>query len=88
MKIVKIIILLVIASSTSFAQNWLDFKKPEIIKDGSGYSNFDQSFGIFEDNQGNLYHTGYFDGEITFGTSTLVSKGVIYLFFAKVNKDV
>lgn len=87
MKIVKIIILLVIASSTSFAQNWLDFKKPEIIKDGSGYSNFDQSFGIFEDNQGNLYHTGYFDGEITFGTSTLVSKGGRDIFVAKVNKD-
>ena len=87
MKYICTLFLTLLSLTNSYAQNWLDLQKPEIIKNGTGYSTHDQAFGIFEDASGNLYQTGYYEGEITFGTSTLSSIGSRDIFVAKVNKN-
>jgi hypothetical protein len=87
MKIIFSLIIIIFGYSPIFAQKIIDIYKPDIINNGTGYSNHDQSFGIFEDGLGNLYQTGYYEGEITFGTSTLVSSGDRDIFVAKINKN-
>ncbi len=86
-KYIILLFLLLSALDSAYSQKIIELYKPEIIKDGNGFSNYDQSYGIFEDSQGNLYHTGYFEGEITFGNSKLVSRGGRDIFVAKINKD-
>lgn len=87
MKYICTLFLTLLSLTNAYAQNWLDLQKPEIIKNGTGYSTHDQAYGIFEDASGNLYQTGYYEGEITFGTSTLSSLGSRDIFVAKVNKN-
>ncbi|MBX3043400.1 MAG: SBBP repeat-containing protein [Candidatus Kapabacteria bacterium] len=70
-----------------YSQTWEFLEKPEILKNGKGYSTHDQTFGIIEDGSGNLYHTGYFEGEIQFGNSNLSSVGNRDLYIAKINKS-
>ncbi len=88
MKYIFIIIsIILLFTSSAYSQKIVDIYKPELIKDGTGFSSQDQSFGICEDASGNLYHTGYFEGEISFGETTLISKGGKDIFVAKINKD-
>jgi hypothetical protein len=83
-----IVLLLFIAFTLNCnSQNWISAYKTEIIKDGSGYSTYDQSIAVFEDSYGNAYHTGYFEGLIVFGNDTLISKGSKDIFIAKFNKS-
>ena len=87
MRLILIPLILSILTYTASTQDWETLIEAEIIKDGTGYSTHDHSYGIYEDGAGNLYHTGYFEGEIKFGDSTLISKGSRDIFIAKINKN-
>ena len=50
-----------------------------------GGTNFEKSYGIDIDNQGNSYITGYFLGNTTIGSSTLESQGSREIFVAKLD---
>ncbi len=43
------------------------------------------AYGVGSDNKGNTYESGYFDGSITFGPTTLTSKGDDDIFLVKYN---
>jgi hypothetical protein len=47
----------------------------------------DLAYGLYVDADGNSYITGYFQGEATFGTTSLVSNGDIDLFVAKLDSS-
>ncbi|HRP01113.1 MAG TPA: T9SS type A sorting domain-containing protein [Candidatus Kapabacteria bacterium] len=79
--------LLLLPNSKVISQNWFKLDKPNLLNDGSGYSTYDQSISVKSDMQGNIYHTGYFEGIIVFGNDTLVSNGGRDIFVAKLNKE-
>ena len=54
-----------------------------VIKAGGFSSDFGQ--GISVDPSGNAYVTGYFAGEVTFGSTNLTSNGTTNIFIAKVS---
>jgi hypothetical protein len=87
MKLILSTLLYILLSSTATAQTWSALYKPQIVKDGTGFSTHDQAYGIYEDASGNVYHTGYFEGEMTFGNSTIKSIGSRDIFIAKINKS-
>ncbi|MCO5252626.1 MAG: T9SS type A sorting domain-containing protein [Candidatus Kapabacteria bacterium] len=68
-------------------QNWTNTLKPEILKNGTGYSAHDQATASVIDFQGNVLVTGYFEGEIAFDTDTLRTAGNRDIFVAKLNKN-
>ncbi len=72
--------------SISFSQDWFKIDKPNILSN-SGYSTYDQSISVKSDSQGNIYHTGYFEGVIVFGNDTLVSRGLRDLFVSKLDNQ-
>lgn len=72
---------------TLMGQNWTNTLKPEILKNGTGYSAHDQASASVIDFQGNVLVTGYFEGEIAFGTDTLRTAGNRDIFVAKLNKN-
>lgn len=50
---------------------------------GFGATDLDQGYSIATDSSGNVYTTGIFEGSVTFGTTTLTSKGERDIFVAK-----
>ncbi|PKL84719.1 MAG: hypothetical protein CVV22_11475 [Ignavibacteriae bacterium HGW-Ignavibacteriae-1] len=68
-------------------QNWTNTLKPEILKNGTGFSAHDQATASVIDFQGNVLVTGYFEGEIAFDTDTLRTSGNRDIFVAKLNKN-
>jgi len=52
-----------------------------------GGPNFDYGYGVFVDGSGNCYITGHFYGSALFGTTTLVSQGILDVFVAKLNTN-
>lgn len=52
-----------------------------------GSSEDDEGSDIITDENGNLYLTGYFSGEVSFGSTDLQSDGFTDIFIAKLNSD-
>ena len=53
----------------------------------AGGSDYDRSFGITTDENGNSYITGYFSDTATFGSFNLTSYGSSDIFFAKIDAN-
>lgn len=51
---------------------------------GNDYNNFN---GVATDNSGNVYATGYFQNQVTIGSTTLTSNGVYDVLVAKFDND-
>ncbi|MFM7148933.1 MAG: hypothetical protein ACKO23_03735, partial [Gemmataceae bacterium] len=52
---------------------------------GFGGSLYDEGYGVITDNDGNVYATGYFQGTVSFGGSSLTSEGVSDAFIIKLS---
>jgi len=81
------LILLIAASVGLNGQHWTGAFKPEILKNGTGFSNHDQATASAMNPAGDVIVTGFFEGEIVFGTDTLRTIGNRDIFVAKLNKS-
>ncbi len=81
------LLLFVIASLGLKAQHWTGAFKPEILKNGTGFSNHDQATASAMNPAGDVLVTGFFEGEIVFGGDTLRTVGNRDIFVAKLNKN-
>lgn len=53
----------------------------------TGGNDYNNANGIATDNSGNVYSTGYFQNQVTIGSTTLTSAGVYDVFVAKFNNS-
>lgn len=76
-----------LAVSSLFGQDWFNAIQPAFPDEQTGFSSNDQATGISQDRDGNIYATGYFQGKLTVGNTTLISNGSRDIFVGKMDTD-